>query len=200
MDKAEQLYRVQRNCIQVEIFFFFFFFFSSVFSCFTQMMRDRGYIIPQEFDKDTMTKEVFMLRYANNEQLNVERELLKMRFVHQTERHKILVMFEQNAKVGKKEVERLCERMGEDKRCVLILDGAVSSAARIQIESMNPTIVIEVSATEEKYSGGKDAFNFFFFFFFFPIGFGGFLQCVLVRFHAHCALFFCRSFARSSCW
>lgn len=128
-------------------------------------MRDRGYIIPQEFDKDTMTKEVFMLRYANNEEQNVERELLKMRFVHQTERHKILVMFEQNAKVGKKEVERLCERMGEDKRCVLILDGAVSSAARIQIESMNPTIVIEVSATEEKYSGGKDVFNFFFFFF-----------------------------------
>ena len=58
-------------------------------------------------------------------------------------------MFEQNAKVGKKEIERLCERMGEDKRCVLILDGAVSSAAKIQIESMNPTIVIEIFREEQ---------------------------------------------------
>jgi DNA-directed RNA polymerase I, II, and III subunit RPABC1 len=114
-----------------------------------KMMRDRGYIIPQEFDKETMTKEVFLARYANNEEGAVERELLKMRFVHQTERHKILVMFEQNPKVGKKEVERLCERMGEDKRCVLILDGGVSAAAKIQIESMNPAIAIEIFREEQ---------------------------------------------------
>ncbi len=112
------------------------------------MMRDRGYIIPQEFDKEAMTKEVFMTRYAND-QGEVERELLKMRFVHQIERHKILVMFERNAKVGKKEVERLCERMGEDKRCVLILDGNVSAPARIQIDSMAPDIVIEVFREEQ---------------------------------------------------
>ncbi len=113
-----------------------------------QMMRDRGYIIPQEFDKEAMTKEVFMTRYAND-QGEVELELLKMRFVHQMERHKILVMFERNAKVGKKEVERLCERMGEDKRCVLVLDGNVSAPARIQIESMAPDIVIEVFREEQ---------------------------------------------------
>merc|ERR1711916_361671 len=109
-----------------------------------RMMRDRGYIIPPEFDREVMTKDVFMQRYAGNDQGEVQREQLKMRFVHQTERHKILVLFEKNPKVGKKEIERLCERMGEDKRCVMILDGAMSPPARIQVENMAPEVLIEV--------------------------------------------------------
>lgn len=90
-----------------------------------------------------------MQRYAGNDQADVQRDQLKMRFVHQTERHKILVMFEKNARVGKKEIERLCERMGEDKRCILVLDGALSPPARTQIEGMAPDVLIEVFSEDQ---------------------------------------------------
>jgi DNA-directed RNA polymerase I, II, and III subunit RPABC1 len=90
-----------------------------------------------------------MNRYAANELGEVQRDQMKMRFVHQIERHKILVMFEKNPKVGKKEIERTCERMGEDKRCVVILDGNVSPPAKIQIDGMQPDIMIEIFKEEQ---------------------------------------------------
>lgn len=79
----------------------------------------------------------------------VQRDALKMRFVHQTERYKILVFFEKSQRIGKREIEQICDRLGEDKRCIVVLDGSVSPAAKTQIDAMAPEVIFEIFPEEK---------------------------------------------------
>lgn len=118
MEPSEQLFRIQRNAVQ--------------------MMRDRGYIVPPDLVREALTYDAFMTRYSGETGVDrsvqlfsvffllfhfffVQSEQLTMKFTHQTERHKTLVLFVKNSKVGKKEVEQLCSRMGEVCHFVLFL-------------------------------------------------------------------------------
>jgi hypothetical protein len=111
MDESDLLFRVFTNSIK--------------------MLRDRGYIIPPEFDPTIFTKDAFLLKYgtigdvgvvfvsdicvASNDMGIVQRDDVKIRFVHQTERYRLLLLFVKCTKLGKKEVEAICGRLDEVK-------------------------------------------------------------------------------------
>lgn len=79
----------------------------------------------------------------------VQRDDVKIRFVHQTERYRLLLLFVKCPKLGKKEVESICSRLDEVKRCIVVLDGNVSPPARTQIDGMAPDLVFEVFQEEQ---------------------------------------------------
>lgn len=79
----------------------------------------------------------------------VQRDEVRIRFVHQTERFRLLLLFVKCTKLGKKEVEAICQRLDDVKRCIVVLDGNVSPPARTQIESMSPELIFEVFQEEQ---------------------------------------------------